>query len=274
MTPITVSQLYIYPVKSLAGISVNTWPVDCRGFRYDRKWMLVDQNKRFLSQRQLPEMALVKTRISNHELILSTSPENQISLPLQTDAGDSLEVSIWNDRCVAQTISHEVDQWFSDFLHTDCQLVYKTDDYIRPVDPVYARTSDQVAFSDGFPFLLISENSLQSLNQAMQLNLPVVRFRPNLVISGCGEYAEDYWRKITINGINFRLPKPCSRCSIPTINPATAKTGKEPLTTLNRLRKWNNQVYFGQNALHDCSGELSVGDIVHIKQTGPRQPSL
>ncbi len=274
MAPITVSQICIYPVKSLAGISVNTWPVDTRGLRYDRKWMLVDQNKRFLSQRRLPEMALIKTRINNHELILSTSAQNQISLPLQADAGNSLEVSIWNDHCTARTISHEADQWLSDFLQTDCHLVYQPDDCMRPVDPAYARITDQVAFSDGFPFLLISEGSIQSLNKVMQLDFPIARFRPNLVVSGCNEYAEDSWREISINQINFRLPKPCSRCSVPTINPETAETGKEPLTTLNRLRKWNNQVYFGQNALHDCSGELSVGNLVHINQTGPRQPPL
>ncbi len=275
MTTVTVSQIYVYPVKSLAGMSVDTWPVDSKGLRYDRKWMLIDQNNRFLSQRRLPAMALIKTHISNHELILSTSAENQIFLPLQADSANSIEVSIWNDRCTARVINHKVNQWLSDFLHTDCRLVYQPDDGIRKVDPVYARTTDQVAFADGFPFLIISDSSLQSLNKAMQQDLSVSRFRPNLVVSGCREYAEDSWREITINRINFRLPKPCSRCSVPTINPETAETGQEPLTTLKRLRKWNNQVFFGQNALHDCSdGKLSVGDIVHIKQTGPKQPAL
>jgi uncharacterized protein YcbX len=100
------------------------------------------------------------------------------------------------------------------------------------------------------------------------------RFRPNLVIAGCESYAEDSWRDIRIGDIDFKLPKPCSRCAIPTIDPETAQTGKEPLTTLNRLRKWQNKVYFGQNAIHNKSGSLSVGDKVHIILTGEKQPPL
>jgi uncharacterized protein YcbX len=108
----------------------------------------------------------------------------------------------------------------------------------------------------------------------MGLALPMRRFRPNLVVAGCDAYAEDTWREISISGINFRLPKPCSRCSVPTIDPETALTGKEPLTTLNRLRKWEGKVYFGQNVLHDHVGVLTVGDDVVIKTTGEKQPPL
>ncbi len=108
----------------------------------------------------------------------------------------------------------------------------------------------------------------------MDVQLPIQRFRPNLVISHCENYAEDSWREITFNNIGFRLPKPCSRCSVPTIDTETAKTNKEPLTTLNRLRKWNKHVYFGQNALHNNSGELSVGNEVEINRTGSRQPPI
>lgn len=100
------------------------------------------------------------------------------------------------------------------------------------------------------------------------------RFRPNLVVSGCAAFAEDAWREIGIGPIEFRLPKPCSRCVVPTINQETAETGKEPLVTLNRIRKWQNKVYFGQNALHNQCGELSIGDTVYIKSTGPKQPPL
>ncbi|MFI3218004.1 MAG: MOSC domain-containing protein, partial [Methylococcales bacterium] len=117
-------------------------------------------------------------------------------------------------------------------------------------------------------------NSLLALNQAMQLNLPMRRFRPNLVIAACPSYAEDSWREIRIGDIDFRLPKPCSRCAVPTINPDTAQTGKEPLTTLNRLRKWQNKVYFGQNAIHNQCDILNVGDSVQILRTGENQPPL
>ena len=145
---------------------------------------------------------------------------------------------------------------------------------MRVVDAHYGLPTDTVAFSDGFPFLIISKNSLVSLNNDMALNLPMTRFRPNLVVSGCEGYAEDSWREISIGAIDFRLPKPCSRCSVVVIDPESADVGQEPLRTLNLTRKWQNKVYFGQNALHDQLGLLTVGDHVHIKVTGERQPLL
>ncbi|MGZ5009510.1 MAG: MOSC domain-containing protein [Methylobacter sp.] len=274
MTHLLLSGIFIYPVKSLAGISANSWPVTGKGFQHDRKWMIIDNDRQFLSQRKLPKMALIKTALTNKNLILSAPGMENLSLPIEPVDGHIINSIIWHDQCDARSVSTEADQWLSDFLKQDCRLVYQPDEVIRPVDPDYAKSTDKVAFSDGFPFLIISENSLTALNHDMQLNLPMARFRPNLVISGCPAYAEDSWRKITIDSIDFRLPKPCSRCAIPTIDPETAQTGKEPLTTLNRTRKWQNQVYFGQNALHDQCGQLTVGDSVHIKLTGVKQPPI
>lgn len=269
-----LSNIFIYPVKSLAGIQVSSWQVTEKGFLHDRKWMLIDSNNQFLSQRRLPKMALIKTQLTETELILSTATSGSISLDLFPQDGAEIISTIWKDQCLSKTLSKETDQWLSDFLGVDCKIVYQPDEVIRPVDPNYACASDKVNFSDGFPFLITSEASLSSLNQAMGLQLPMQRFRPNLVISQCESYAEDSWREISINNINFRLPKPCSRCAVPTIDIETAQTGKEPLTTLNRLRKWNKHVYFGQNALHDNTGELSINSSVTINLTGPNQPPL
>ncbi len=274
MTHLLLSGIFIYPVKSLAGISANSWPVTGKGFQHDRKWMIIDNGRQFLSQRKLPKMALIKTALTDKNLILSAPGMENLSLPIEPVDGHIINSTIWHDQCDARSVSTEADQWLSDFLKQDCRLVYQPDEVIRPVDPDYAKSTDKVAFSDGFPFLLISENSLTALNHDMQLNLPMTRFRPNLVISGCPAYAEDSWREITIDSIDFRLPKPCSRCSVPTIDPETAQTGKEPLTTLNRTRKWQNKVYFGQNALHNQCGQLTVGDAIHIKLTGSKQPPI
>jgi len=269
-----LSQIHIYPVKSLAGIQVQKWPVDHKGLQYDRKWMLIDAEHQFLSQRRLPKMALIKTRIDAEQLILSAPGHGEVALPLNGNDGDTLPVQIWHDLCQAKTVSADLDHWLSSFLQTECRLVYHPEDSVRQVDPRFAVASDQTAFSDGFPFLVVAENSLRALNAAMQLDLSMQRFRPNLVIADCEAYAEDGWRRIAINGINFRLPKPCSRCSVPTIDPETGIAGKEPLTTLNRLRKAENKVYFGQNALHDQCGRLSVGDAVELLETGSPQPAL
>lgn len=269
-----LSGIFIYPIKSLGGFKVNHWRVTSTGLAYDRKWMLVDDDGLFLSQRKLPCMALIKTALAGNELGVSAPGMDRLTLPLHPADGEWVDVTVWHDRCRARAVSETADLWFSRFLGLNCRLVYLPEGSIRPVDPNYGSATDQTAFSDGFPFLLISENSLAVLNQEMGLNLQMKRFRPNLVISGCSGYEEDTWREIRIGEIDFRLPKPCSRCAVPTIDPDTAETGKEPLITLNRTRKWQNKVYFGQNALHDGCGVLTVGDRVQVKTAGPNQPPL
>ncbi|AEG00619.1 MOSC domain-containing protein [Methylomonas methanica] len=269
-----LSQIYIYPVKSLAGIAVTEWPVDSNGLRFDRKWMLIDAQQQFLSQRSLPQMALIKPHIEGDCLILSAPNQPELELPLHPTGGDEVEVGIWHDRCLAKSVSPAADEWFSRFLQTDCRLVYHPDEQIRQVDQRYAQPADQTAFSDGFPFLIISENSLNALNQLLDAPVSMLRFRPNLVVTDCDSHAEDHWRQIKINNIAFRLPKPCSRCAVPGIDPETAVRNKEPLATLNRIRRWENKLYFGQNALHDKAGTLSVGDWVDILESGEKQPPL
>lgn len=274
LTTIRLTGLFIYPVKSLAGIQVEQWPVSDTGFLYDRKWMLIDGNGNFLSQRKLHRMALIKTAIGQGRLKLNAPGMETFSIPLEQQDGNIINSTVWQDQCNARHVSNAADEWFSSFLGQPCQLVYKPDDVIRPVDTRYATLTDQTAFSDGFPFLIISEASLEALNAAMGISLTMHRFRPNLVVAGCAGYAEDSWREIRIGSIDFRLPKPCSRCAIPTVDPDTAETGKEPLATLSRIRKWQNAVYFGQNALHNQTGTLAVNDEVTVHTFGPPQPPL
>ena len=274
MTQNTLSEIILYPIKSLAGISVSQWPVIKTGLLYDRKWMLVDGEGQFLSQRKLPRMALIKTALTDEYLILSADGMEDLLIPLHQTDGEIIRSTVWENTDDALHVSKAADQWLTQFLNTECRLVYQPEEAIRPVDPDYGIATDSVAFSDGFPFLVVSENSLVKLNQDMQLNLSMARFRPNLVISGCEGYAEDHWREITIGSIDFRLPKPCSRCAVPAIDPETAETGKEPLRTLNRTRKWQNKVYFGQNAIHDQSGILAVGDSVLVKVVGDKQTPI
>lgn len=270
----TLNDIFIYPVKSLAGIRVAQWDVVETGLRYDRQWMLIDENGQFLSQRRLPKMALIQTRLTDAELILSAPNFADFTLPLESSGGAIIQSTVWKDCCDAQHISNEADAWFSAVLDMQCQLVYLPPETKRGVDLTYANDADRVAFADGFPFLIVSENSLNALNSALEIPVEIARFRPNLVIAGCDAYAEDSWREIRIGNIDFRLPKPCSRCSVPAINPKTAEVGKEPLTTLSRLRKWQNKIYFGQNALHNQCGELKVGQDVDVKIIGDKLPPI
>lgn len=274
MSGIVLNEIYIYPIKSLTGLSVSSWPVVKTGLKHDRQWMLIDNQQQFLSQRSLPRMALIKTELTENQLIVSAPHMTKLHLDLEPKFERLIDCTIWHDQVDAAEVSVEANRWFSQFLETECRLVYLPDTARRPVNPNFADPQDLTALSDGFPFLLVSLNSLNSLNEAMQLNLPMSRFRPNLVVSGCAAYAEDTWREITIGAIGFRLPKPCSRCSVPTIDQETGKTGKEPLTTLNRLRKWDNKVYFGQNALHNDLGVLTVGDKVCLNTTGTATPPI
>lgn len=274
MNIFTLSDIFIYPVKSLAGIRISEWDVVETGLKYDRQWMLVDENGQFLSQRRLPKMVLIQTRLTDSELILSAPNFSDFSLSLELKGGAIIQSTVWEDCCDAQHVSNDADAWFSAILEMPCRLVYLPTKTKRGVDLRYANNTDRVAFSDGFPFLIVSENSLNALNSELENSIEMARFRPNLVISGCESYAEDSWREIRIGEIDFRLPKPCSRCSIPGINPKTADVTKEPLTMLNRLRKWQNKIYFGQNALHNQNGNLKVGDIVEIKISGKKQPPI
>lgn len=274
MNTFILSDIFIYPVKSLAGIRVSEWEVVETGLKYDRQWMLIDEYGQFLSQRRLPKMALIQTRLTDSALILSALNFDDFSLPLESKGGAIIQSTVWKDCCDAQHVSNEADAWFSAVLEMPCQLVYLPAETKRGVDLNYATDADRVAFSDGFPFLIVSENSLNALNAELENSIEMARFRPNLVISGCEAYAEDFWRKIQIGEMVFRLPKPCSRCSVPAINPHTAEVTKEPLTTLSRLRKWQNKIYFGQNALHNSCGTLKVGQSVEIKISGEKQPPI
>jgi uncharacterized protein YcbX len=272
-----LSQIYIYPIKSVTGIPVEQWEVTKTGLKYDRQWMLVDEQHQFLSQRRLAKMALIKPRLKDEQIIVSAPGKPDISIPLhpaEYKANDAVTVTVWHDQCFAKLISEKVDQWFSEFLEQPCHLVYQPSNSIRTVDQQYALSVDQTSFSDGFPFLIASEASLALLNQQVGLTLEMQRFRPNLVIADCASYAEDTWRTIQVGDIAFRLPKPCSRCPVPQIDPKTAIMGKEPLRTMARTRKWKNKVFFGQNALHDSEGILQTGDTVIIKKTGTAQPPL
>jgi len=234
-----------------------------RGFQRDRHWMLVDPEGRFLTQRQLPRMALINADLKNGELSLSL--DSGESLRVVAGAMDeTLTVTVWGERCQAQALNPEVDRWLSDFLDTSCRLVAFPAEQVRAVDPGYAQPQDQVGFADGFPFLLISQGSLDGLNARLDAPLPMLRFRPNLVVAGCEPHAEDSWKRIRIGDIGFRVVKPCSRCPIPTIDPRTAQRGAEPLRTLRTYRYRDNRIWFGQNLLHDTLGELREGMPVEV----------
>lgn len=264
MAEFKLSGIYIYPIKSAAGIALETAEVGKRGFQYDRQWMVVDATGKFMTQRQFPRMALITVRVENENLVINAPHRESLSLPLQLDSSDRIAVQVWRDICDAIPLGDAVAKWFSEFLETSCQLVYLPQNSVRPVNPLYATQNEQVSFADGFPFLLISEASLQDLNARLDQPVPMNRFRPNLVVSGCEPFAEDTWHSIQIGAISFRVVKPCDRCVITTVDQSQGIRGKEPLQTLGEYRRWDGKIWFGQNLIQEQLGMLQVGDAVKI----------
>ena len=250
---LTLSALFIYPVKSLLGIALSESPVQPRGLQYDRRWMLIDADGRFVSQREIPAMVDLQTAIEAPSLVVFSrkNPALRVSVPLEpaVDEMPVLEVQIWDDRCPACVCAPAVNQWFSAQLGADLRLVYMPDTSQRQVDERFAAEGQYVSFADGFPFLLLGEASLEDLNRRLAHPLPMNRFRPNFVVQGSAPFAEDGWSDIRIGTVLFRAAKPCARCTIITTDQDTGARSPEPLKTLSGYRRDGQKVLFGQNLL-------------------------
>lgn len=259
---LVLQEIYLYPIKSLGGIAVQEAQVEERGFKYDRRWMLVDQSGEFLTQRQHPQLALLQVALSESQLEVFSKgdPSQRIAFDLDLASNQELLVSIWGDQVLARVVSAEVSRWFSDFLQMDLDLVVMPESSHRKMDPRYAVQGESVSFADGMPYVMIGQASLDELNQRLEVPISMDRFRPNLVFSGGEAYAEDQFKQLQIGEVEFQVVKPCARCVLITVNQQTGEKGKEPLATLATYRTVNNKIYFGQNAVALAPGIVRVGD--------------
>jgi uncharacterized protein len=270
----TLTEIWIYPVKSLAGIQLKEAVAQEKGLEFDRRWMIVDDKNRFLTQRELPEMALIQPKISveNGELkSLSLYHKLKRIAPLEllnpcvSDQKKEIEVTIWDDKVQASEISDEANNWLTNLLGVKCKLVYMGDDIIRKIDVEYAIIGDEInSFSDAYPYLIAGNSALALLNSKLTQPINMLRFRPNLVFSGGQAHDEDHWKRLKIGDVIFEGVKNCARCPIPTIDTETALKTKEPLKTLAIYRTKNNKVYFGQNLLIEKIGKLKIGDVIEV----------
>lgn len=257
-----ISDLYIYPIKSLGGIRLESSKVDDRGLEYDRRWVLIDDQNRFLTQRELPELVFFSTKIVGQELIVfdKRNPLDIVSLNLLPQTGIKVAVQIWDDICESIVLEDTVNHWFSTKLGRNTRLAYMPSATKRLVDTNYASDGEVTGFSDGYPILIIGEASLADLNERLELPVNMDRFRPNIVFTGGSAYEEDEMVDIEINGVNMKGVKLCARCVMTTTDQQTALRSKEPLYTLATYRKKNNKIYFGQNLLTKSKGTIHVGD--------------
>lgn len=263
-----VSALHLHPVKSCRGLAVPSAEVDDHGFVGDRRFMVVSEAEgMFLTQRSHPRMALIGTSLTPTTLSLSAPGCDSISLPLTVSAGQR-RVTVWKSTATADDCGDEPAAWLSAFLGLRLRLVRMGGTFQRPIVKPAARPGDVVSFADGYPFLAVSEASLADLNSRLQPPLPMNRFRPNLVVAGCGPYAEDTWTRVRIGDVVFRNAGPCARCPITTTDQETAERGKEPLKTLANYRRDPadpTNVNFGINLIHETKrGVVRVGDTVQV----------
>jgi len=266
MNKLYLSELYIYPIKSLGGISLTTSNIEERGLQHDRRWMLIDEEGMFITQRKHYELALLQVSIADDEMIVfhKTDPHKRISFPLGETTGKSISVKIWDDLSEGLEVSESVSKWFSDFMKMKVRLVKMPAKEKRKVDPRYAPNDEVVSFADGYPCLIIGQASLNHLNQKLSAPVPMNRFRPNFVFSGGEAHVEDRFNTFYLNNILFSAVKPCARCVLITIDQQTGIQGQEPLKTLNNYRKVGNKILFGQNLIHQGEGMISIGDELNV----------
>lgn len=264
-----LTEINVYPIKSLAGISFTEARIESRGLEYDRRWMLVDENDKCLTQREFPKMATLGVTILDGGLRIEDGGET-LEIPLFPAESEARDVEIWDDECRAAFYGPHVDEWFADALGARVRLVRMPEETRRFVPEDYAvRPDDHVSFADGYPFLLIGQSSLDMLNAKLAEPVPMNRFRPNFVVEGSAPFAEDGWKRFRIGAAVFHGVKPCGRCVMTTIDQqAGEKTGVEPLRTLGTFRKWNQKILFGENLIaENAGGILRVGDEVEVLET-------
>ncbi len=263
----TLSQLWVYPVKSAAGIKLESSKVELRGLEHDRRWMVVDANGRLVTQRERPELALLTPSFAGETLRLKVGGMPGLELPLVPDPGEALTVMMWKEPVNAQLVGAATD-WFSTFLGGPYRLVYMPETTVR-LSPDHAPSP--VSFVDGNPFLLVSEASLADLNGRLTDPVDIRHFRPNLVVRGCEAFAEDTWDTLQIGALELRRIGPCIRCMLVNVDPDKGERRTEPLRTLARYRRTGQAVQFGQNFRHAVRAPLasypviSCGDPVTVR---------
>lgn len=258
-----LSEIFIYPIKSLGGISLNSSFAGKRGLKYDRRYLLVDEGGIFITQRDYPQMALLKLSFCDEGFrVLNTKDNSYTIIPFESDSIEKLKVQIWDDICGAVRVGSDFDKWFSAAINKKCSLVYMPDTEKRIVDKEkkYVNETHTVSFADGYPYLIIGQSSLDDLNSRLEVKIPMNRFRPNLVFTGGVPYEEDNWKNFLMGDAEFKAVKPCARCVITTTDQDTAERNAEPLKTLSTYRKVDNKVIFGMNVVCDRTGRISVGD--------------
>ncbi|MFB1014403.1 MAG: YcbX family protein [Alteromonadaceae bacterium] len=277
-----LSQISVYPIKSTAGIELsNSW-VDELGLSFDRRFVLSDDKGQFITARTEPTLCLIQANLTATGLILTAPDMPTLVINTQEFTNTYQSVMVWQDKIKALQGSNDHHQWFSHYLKRPCQLLHFDKFSTREI-PSDSNRTNQLAFADGYPLLLISQASLADLNSRCPTTISMRQFRPNLVVENCDAFAEDTWSHIRIGEVMFEVTKPCTRCIFTTINPDTAEKHKdqEPITSLKNYRQaadgeLKGEILFGQNLTPLNQGQIKLTDTVTIikKKSAPNFLSL
>lgn len=262
---IQLSNLTYYPIKACRGFDITESQVERMGLANDRRMMVVTPSGKFLTQREYPRLALVTPTVKNGMVTLSAPNFDSLQFGIQS-TGTPTPVEVWKSKDVsAIDQGEESAQWLSDWLGVSVRLVHVADGFKRKLNPEYAiNADDHTGFADGYPILIISEESLQDLNSKLDSAVPMNRFRPNIVVKGCDPFAEETWKRIRIGGVEMALVKPCARCVVTTINKDTLAKSKEPLKTLSSYRMQELGAIFGVNVIPLNEGVVKTGMSVEV----------
>jgi uncharacterized protein YcbX len=269
-----VESLHCYPLKSARAIDLTKATVESRGLRHDRRWMLVDDNGRFISQREQPRLAAIATQVNDAgALTVSTGDMPPLHIPAPPATAERFPVTVWKQQAEAYDAGLLAHGWFQDYLGISCRLVFQGG-LPRSAPSDYTPAGSQTSFADDFPLLVATTASLEDLNTRLETPLPMNRFRPNIVIGGTAPWAEDEWKTIRIGGIDISIAKPCARCIVTTTDQQSGeRQGTEPLRSLKDFRLLRKPgitgVIFAQNAVPLGTGRIQTGDTVEILETAP-----
>jgi uncharacterized protein len=266
-----LASVHIYPLKGCRAVELDEAVVEPWGLAGDRRWLLVDSDYRFISQREHPKLARLIIRYGpGADITASCDGYQSLRVAVPGDLPELLKVTVWASTVLAASAGPEADAWFSDYLGAQARLVYLDDPTRRAVDPEFGSDGDVVSFADGYPLLLTNVGSLDQLGEwltaAGDQPVPMNRFRPNVVVTGYEPWAEDRWRRIRIGSVSFRVAKPCGRCVVTTTDQTTGVRGTQPLRVLAARRRVGKSLLFGQNLIPDSGGVIRVGDQVEITE--------
>jgi uncharacterized protein len=266
-----LASVHIYPLKGCRAIDLGEAVVEPWGLAGDRRWMLVDSDHRFVTQREHPALARVDISYGpGADITVSSDGYPTMRVAVPGEPTELLKVTVWRSRVLAAAAGPTADAWFCDYLGEQVRLVYLDDPTRRAVNPEFGADGDVVSFADGYPLLLTNTASLNQLGDwliaAGDQPVPMNRFRPNVVVTGDEPWAEDRWRRIRIGAVSFRVAKPCARCVVTTTDQQTGKRSTQPLRILAARRRVGKNLLFGQNIIPDSPGLIRVGDPVKIME--------